>query len=266
MVTGFNGNDDDDNGGRRGRLDLIVKGLAAVLISGAITFYGVYSERRQFQIAEKNRRAQILVETVSTREMAAADMRARMFDTLVRHYFGNTGDDANRVTILEMIGHNFEADLNLKPLFTRLDEQLAAKRSEQREILREAARGIAQNQIDKIVGAGGEVCRLELSAGETRSSRCIEPITVTLQRVVGEGVTVKAGPMVLDEKTITYFDLPLVNNRTLGELRYSLVLLDADPEARKAVLAVVRLPTTYYSVENRLRVDQMISDLTVQEF
>jgi len=48
--------------------------------------------------------------------------------------------------------------------------------------------------------------------------------------------------------------------------QYSLVLLDVEPAARTVALAVVRLPTTYYSVENRLRVDQMISDLTVQEF
>jgi hypothetical protein len=72
--------------------------------------------------------------------------------------------------------------------------------------------------------------------------------------------------MDLDEKIITYFDLPLVNNRTLGELKYALVLSGVDPRAGRAVLGVVRLPTTYYSVENRLRVDQMISDLTIQEF
>lgn len=267
MVTGVS--DDELNGtgiGKRNRMDLVVKGFAAVLISGAITFYGIHSERQQFKTAEKNRRAQILVETVSSREMAAADMRARMFDTLVRHYFGNMGDDATRVAILEMLGHNFEEDLNLKPLFMRLDEQLAAKGSEQQEALQAAARSIARSQIETIVGAGGEVCRLEISVGETRSSRCIEPITVTLHGLQENGAAVKAGPTDLDEKTITYFDLPLMNYRTLGELKYALVLSGVDLHARKAILDIVRLPITHYSVENRLRVDQMISDLTLQEF
>ncbi len=253
------------NGGA-GRLDLAVKGLAAVLISGAITFYGVHSERRQFEIAEKNRRAQILIDTVSSRETAAADMRARMFDTLVQHYFGNKEDDATRVAILEMIGHNFQDELNLKPLFIRLDELLKAKGSDQREALRTASQSIARSEIEKIVGAGGEVCRLELTQGETRMSKCIDPIPVTLHRVLDDRVAVKASPLDQDEKILTYFDLPMMNHRTLGELKYALVLSATDSKAGTAVLDVVRLPMTYYSVENRLRVDQMISDLTVQEF
>jgi hypothetical protein len=179
---------------------------------------------------------------------------------------GSTDDDATRVAILEMIGHNFEDDLNLKPLFMRLDEQLAMKGSAQREALRMAARSIAREEIEKIVGAGGEVCRLELSVGDTRGSECLGPISMTLHRILEDRVAVKAGLMDLDAKTLTYFDMPLVNNRTLGELKYALVLSGADPQAGKAVIDVVRLPTTYYSVENRLRVDQMISDLTVQEF
>jgi hypothetical protein len=249
-----------------GKLNLVVKGLGAVLITGAVTFYGVYSERQQFEIAEKNRRAQILVQTVSTRETAASDMRARMFDTLVQHYFGNPGDDASRVAILEMLGHNFEEDLNLKPLFVRLDAELAAKGSEQRQTLRMAARSVANNELEKIVAAGGKVCQLDFSVGDTHVSKCINPIAVTLLQVQNDRVTVKTGPAPLDEKVLTYFDLPMVNNRTLGELKYALVLSSTDPQAGKAVLDIVQLPTTYYSVENRLRVDQIITDLTVQNY
>lgn len=207
-----------------------------------------------------------MVETISSREMAAADMRARMFDTLVQHYFGNRQDDATKVAILEMIGHNFENDLNLKPLFMRLDAELAASGSEHRESLREAAGGIARNEIHQIIGAGGTTCELELSVGEPAMGDCIVPLQLTLSEVLEDRVIVGVEPGPPQPAVITYFDMPLVNNRTMGELRYALTLSSTDPREGKATLLAVRLPTSLYDVENQLRVDQMLSDLTLKEF
>lgn len=258
--------DDEDDKKSLSRWDLLVKGVAALLVSATIAFYGIHSERKQFETAERNRRAQIIVETINSREMAAADMRARMFDTLVQHYFGNRQDEATKVAILEMIGHNFENDLNLKPLFMRLDAELAASGSKHRESLREAAGGIARSEIQQIMGAGGEACTLELTEGAPASGDCIMPIQLTLSEVREDRIIVQVEPGPPQPATITYFDLPMVNNRTLGELRYGLTLSSTDPEEGKAILTAVRLPTSHYDVENQLRVDQMLSDLTLKEF
>jgi hypothetical protein len=248
------------------KLDLLVKGLGVVLVSGAITFYGIHSEAKNFETAEANRRAQIIIETISSREKAAADMRAKMFDTLVQNFFEDTRDDAARVAILEMIGNNFEDDINLKPLFLRLDEQLAEKGSKHRLELWQAARSIIRTEVDQIVGSGGAVCELELAVGETKQGECIAPISVTLRQVADSQVMVETGPVETGLSSVTYFDLPLMNNRLLGELRYALILDEAKPQEGRARLRLVRLPPAYYSVDNRLRVDQLISDLTLKKF
>ncbi len=251
-------------------LDLLVKGLGVILVSSAITFYGIRKDATNFETAERNRRAQILIETISSREQATADMRAKMFDTLVRNFFKDTTDDAARVAILEMIGSNFENDINLKPLFLRLNAELAAKGSKHQSELRDATRNIISTEVEQIVGSGGAVCEIELSVGETKQGACIAPITVTLRKVLDDSrVMVETGPLATGLSSVTYFDLPLMNNRPLGELRYALVLAEAKPEKGqegRARLQLVRLPPAYYSVDNRLRVDQLISDLTLKKF
>ncbi|HSP77287.1 MAG TPA: hypothetical protein VLQ93_02070, partial [Myxococcaceae bacterium] len=215
-------NDKNDKSAHWHKLDLLVKGLGALLVTSAITFYGIHREAKNFETSERNRRAQIIIETISTRERATADMRAKMFDTLVQNFFEDTRDDAARVAILEMIGSNFEDDINLKPLFLRLDEQLAAKGSEQQLELRQAARNIIRTEVDQIVGSGGSVCELELAVGETKQGACIAPVTVTLRAVEDSQVLVETGPLETGLSSVTHFDLPLMNTRLLGELRYAL--------------------------------------------
>ncbi len=248
------------------KLDVVVKGLGALLVSAAITFYGVHSEAKQFETAERNRKAQILVQTLSSRETAAADMRAKMFATLVEHYFENRGDEATRVVILEMIGHNFGDHLYLRPLFQRLDARLRAEGSDQRPALRAAARNVIQSELRQVLGSGGEVCQLELSVGQTRTSPCIQPVQLTLREVSEDGALVVAEPGEPLGREVTWFDMPLSNHSTLGELEYALLLSETEPEAGRARFHVVRLPLSHYSPDNRLKMDQLIADLTVEDF
>lgn len=248
------------------RLDILVKGLGALLVSAAITFYGIHSEARQFETAERNRKAQILVQTLSSRETAAADMRAKMFATLVEHYFEDTADDATRVVILEMIGHNFGDHLYMRPLFRRLDERLRAKGSDQRPALRAAARNVVHTELRQILGSGGEVCPLELSVGESQTSPCIQPVRLTLRAVTEDGAVVVAEPGEPGGMEVSWFEMPLANHNTLGELEYALLLTEASPSEGRARFQVVRLPISRYSPDNRLRMDQLIADLTVEDF
>jgi hypothetical protein len=259
----------EDHGQRtknRDTLDTVVKGVGALLVSAAITFYGVHSDAKQVEIAERNRKAQVLVQTLSSRETATSDMRAKMFTTLVEHYFENTADDSTRVVILEMIGHNFGDHLYLRPLFQRLDARLRAKGSDQRPALRAAARNIAQSQLRQIVGSGGEVCSLELAVGETRTSPCIQPVKLTLRAVTDDRALVTAEPGDPEDFEVSWFEMPLSNHGMLGELEYTLLLSETAREAGRASFQVVRLPLNQYSPDNRLRMDQLIADLTVEDF
>lgn len=262
--------DKEDKPGERtktwDKLDIVVKGVGALLVSAAITFYGVHSEARQFETAERNRKAQILVQTLSGRETAAADMRAKMFATLVEHYFGRPDDEATRIVILEMIGHNFGDHLYLRPLFQRLDARLRATGSEQRPALRQAALNVVRSELRQILGSGGEVCELTLAVGQSASSPCIQPVRLTLREVDEDGALVLAEPGEPRGFRVTWFEMPLAHHNTLGELEYAVLLAETNPEARTADFQVVRLPITHYSPDNRLRMDQLIADLTVEDF
>lgn len=251
------------------KLDVVVKGVGIILVSGAVAFYGIISERRQFQIAQEDRRGQILVQTVSSREMAASEMRAQMFDTLLEHYFRDTEDELTKVEILEMIGHNFQDYLNLKPLFVALDEELARKGSSERSRLRRASRNIIRNELNKIVGAGGAVCELTLTQGQTHPIECIQPLQLTLLAVTEDHVLVRTGLGGSEPPSsfeVTYYDTPLVDYSMLGEMRYSVVLQEARPESREATLQVALLPAIYFSIENRLGVDQLIGEFTRKRY
>ena len=112
------------------KLDVIFKAFAGILISGAIAFYGIKSTTKQTEIAESNRRAQILVQTMNHRETSASQMRAQMFKTLMEHYFKEKDDENTQIIILELIGLNFQDHIHLKPLFKGLDTKLTKNSSE----------------------------------------------------------------------------------------------------------------------------------------
>ena len=73
-----------------------------------------------------------------------------------------------------------------------------------------------------------------------------------------EGVLAYAGPWV--------HEVPLEDHTPLGELEYAVLLSEVDPGAGRARFQVVRLPINDYSPDNRLRMDQLITDLTVEDF
>lgn len=143
------------------KFEILSKGLAAILVTGGLTWYGIQSSHQQTSLSEKNRKAQVFVETMNHREAAMSDMKSKMFDTLMRSYFRDVGffgpgkEVESRVAILETIGLNFHDVLHLKPLFTGLDAEIKklmadeevtstryAELAEQEDTLRKAANRI----------------------------------------------------------------------------------------------------------------------------
>jgi hypothetical protein len=247
------------------KADVIIKGMAAILVTGAITFYGIYSEKKQFSIAEKNRKSQIVVQTMGNRESAAADMRAKMFDTLMQYYFKEKEDQITQVKILELIGLNFQDHLHLKPLFEKLDAELPGDSQEKKE-LRKAAKNIINNEIAKIVGSGGRVCELELVVNQEVNVECAGPLRVKLQDVKDDYIMVSLGSSKNNGFNVTYFDMPLVDNTRMGELTYSIILSNIEKKDKKAKIKVVILPQHYYSARNSLLFDAMIGDFLYEDY
>ena len=256
------------------KLDVIVKGVAAVLISVAITGYGIYSENRrsheaeenrksQTQQAEGNRAAQAVIQALGTRETVSAEMRAKMFDTLIQHYF--KGDERNQLVVLELLAINFQDLFQLRPLFDRLD-LVFKRRPEDRKELRRIARNVVHRQIDGLVGSGGSACELTIEKDVWSPTRCGLPITVKLLDVDNERIRVSVAPVgdtsrMMGPFEVSYFDMPFTDNSTLFEATYSIVLSDTATEQKKATVQLVIFPRHYYNAQNRLRLDQLIGNV-----
>jgi len=280
-------------------VDPVTTGLVGVLITGAITFYGIYSNLKRDEIAQADRRAHVLLETMNHRESSAAQMRAKMFETLMEHYFSGQKDDVGtRRVVLELIALNFQDHLHLRPLFESLDVKLKKDPAE-REKLRAAAERVKRREIDRIVGSGGEVYKHEpaaekeeeggklgaaeqtdrresdrsvgsdgeVSEKELKVGEELEPVPYGIIRLkllsVGDDHIVMSSGSGRDEKRfrVGYYNMVFSDSVRLGELTYSVLLSRADVGSREAKIRVVVLPKNYYSPRDSLRFDAMIGDL-----
>ncbi len=246
------------------KFDIIIRGASVVLISGAITFYGIYSEQKQFITAERNRKSQILVETMNNREASAADMRAQMFKTLMEHYFKNGNgsgkhDNKTQVSILELIGLNFQDHIYLKPLFENLDSELEGEGDHKaRDMLRRASKNIVRNEVSKIKGSNGEVFNADLSVTSSVTFKSV--VTLTLLKVEEDHIVVSSDRKDSDGFIVTYFDTPFMDNTRLNELTYSVLLLKTDKKNQTAKIKVVFFPENFYSPSDNLHFDRLIGE------
>ncbi len=248
------------------KLEIIGKSLAGVLVSAAIAFYGIYSGGNQFKIAEENRKAQIIVQTMGNREAASADLKAKMFSTLMEYYLKKQDDPVTKRIILELIGLNFQEHLRLKPLFEKFEQELGDNTTEIEE-LRKSAKNMARIEIDNIVGNGGSVCEIKLSLHQLTAldEECELPISLTLLEVNEVGIRIRTDENDEEGFNVNYYDMPLVDNTTLGDYTYSVVLSDAEQQAEKATVKVVILPEHFYSARHGLNFDQIIGDWMASE-
>jgi hypothetical protein len=251
------------------KLDVIVKGMAAILVSGAITFYGIWGEQKQAEIAEDNRRAQIVVQTLSNRESATSDLKAKMFATLIAHYLKEDkaeNDSKTQLAILELIGLNFQDNLHFKPLFEMIDIKYKEKESGTCKRLRKISQNIARKEIEKIVGSGGSKCEINLKVGdskkllELKDSKCEIPLEIFLLDVKEDHIKVATDENDKKGFEVNYFDMPLVDNSTKGEITYSIILSETNVEPETAKVNLVILPPAYYGTRNTLKTDQLIAD------
>jgi hypothetical protein len=81
----------------------------------------------------KARKTQLYASVMSEREKAYSDIRAKMFDSLISHYFKSTIDSPNenpidvdkKITMLELLLSNFDDYFDAEPLFWLLHQQLS---------------------------------------------------------------------------------------------------------------------------------------------
>lgn len=252
------------------KADVIIKGLGVILVSGAITFYGYYSENKrqntQFRIAEDSKRTDVFMRTMANRETTEASMKANMFATLMNAYFKKE-NPKSQVLFLKLIAHNFQEHLNIKPLFENLDSDLPENAPEKQELYR-TARAIAMEEVNGLVSNGGCSAELELALNQEVQAVCNGSLPLKLWLVEAQKtrIRVSTSPDDAEGFEVSYFDMPFTDNSTLGELKYSIVLRDTNRARGRAKVLLVVFPKYYYSSNDRLRIDQKIGDFLEESF
>jgi hypothetical protein len=126
-------------------IDILAKLLPGI---GAI-IAGVFIPLVINQNAERNRNNQLYVDIISKREVADSDLRARMFENLIKSFFAEKATDESddqKLTKLHLIALNFHETFDFKPLFESLESEFIDKKKEDRL---KQLRGIAREIVSK---------------------------------------------------------------------------------------------------------------------
>jgi predicted negative regulator of RcsB-dependent stress response len=242
-----------DKKDRWDKADIVLKGLIAVLLPGAIAFYGYWTERQTAQRAQKTQTYEAAVQTLSNREAVAADLKAKMLETLMQHYFA--GSAARKVAVLELMAMNFDEQFQLRPLFDALDLEL--KDPHDKADLRRVARNLADREVSAILASGGQVCDVVLAMNKAVMSPCA-PVSITLQQIHDDRIVVGTSSPGAPVYEISFFDTPLTDRSTIGDLTYSLLLKTAKEADQSANVKMAVFPRYSYSLQSRLQLDQLM--------
>lgn len=242
------------------KADILIKGLGVALISGAITIYGIYNNSSRERESELNRKSQLFVQTMSGREASESDLRAKMFQYLMDHYFVKKDPEA-QILFLRLIALNFQEYLSLKPLFEHIDHSFSD--SSHKVEVRKLAREIVNRQISELEGSGGEVLRPPwLEEGKPVSCG---PLELTVLEVNEDKIRLRTLPEDENGFEVSFYDMPYTDNSVVNAMRYSIVLSAVKPAENKAGVKIVFFPENYVSPRDRPRMDRLIADLLNSE-
>jgi len=240
---------------------------------------------------EKSRSHQLYAEIVSRREVSDTELRAKMFENLIKSFFGDgNGQQTNsqKLTLLRLLALNFHEFFNLEPLFDQLESELGTK--EEKERLREIAREIVSKQEAMLsqVEEGrvfietvfeGEQNGIMVPSAEKPAYRehrlgikILEieksnDYAVVQVEDIPEGRT-DIGTIVSIRFKLNYYDTPFIENTKLSNnVRFAITLQNIGIiEDRKIVqMKVIFLPETYMSARDRPYLEEMLRQLIISD-
>jgi len=247
--------------------------------------------------AQKSRRAQLYTEIVSKREIADSELRAKMFETLLKCFYADTSQNKTnkeKLTLLRLLVLNFHESFNLKPLFESLESELT---DIEKDMVKDIAKEIVGKQeamlsqikegrvFEKILYKGFEEAIMVPPDGEEayRGHRLgVEiikigenedyirlhvwdlPDTSVKDMYIGDIVDVKFN--------LNYYDMPFIDNTKLfNNTRFAItfkgILIDeTDIEKGNAVkIKVIFFPETYMSSRDRPYLEEMLDQLRMKK-
>ena len=237
--------------------------------------------------AERSRSNQLYTEIVSKREMADTELRAKMFENLIKCFFGSTSKqktDKEKLTLLRLLALNFHEFFDLKPLFEELESELEEG---DRYKLREIATEIAGKQ-EALLSHIKEGMVFERVLYEGEENGIIVPpedmnpyrdhrLGIVLTEIGQNEAYVKLhvidipeGVKDVGETTdvnfeVSFYDMPFIDNTKLfNATRFAITLKDIvldKTQRRAARIKIIFFPESYMSTRDRPYLDEMLQQL-----
>jgi hypothetical protein len=228
-------------------LDLFIKFLAGGVITLLVWYMGNITETSRQQIAEANRQMTYLMEFNAKQKELDVNLSMQMFETLLANYLkkeekGDKQEHTGRqLLLLRLIALNFQdVPINLKPLFEELDTQLTDPGEKKK--LRDISLELARRQAYRLTKDGFDSGKVTVTAGQKPS---IENLFFDLEINEISHDHLKAslnyenrsyGPF-----TVSFFDMPIVDNIKIANFRVSLLLTEID--GKNATVRLIVFPS-----------------------
>lgn len=248
------------------KANIFIKAFGIIFVSGAITFYGIYSENKrgdtQLKVAEENNRSRLYAQAMNSRQTARVEVLKELLNIVMKDYL--TADDMNRKLLkLNLLALNFQEQLHLKPLFLDLENEFELAEDPRRhEQLRRIASQLKMGQINRLVADGASEYRFSLRPNEEEriaGNNNHASVDLVLTELHDDGIRVEAriGEIVWSFR-VGYYDLPFLDNFPIEDRRYALVLNSINLEHSVASVSVVIYPRDYFDIQDRIRVDRLL--------
>jgi hypothetical protein len=263
-------------------LDLFVKATAGALIAAAVALFGYWMQEQQRNAAEDNAQLRALVEFSSTQKNLDVNVGMQLLSKFVDYYLKPPAEtfEANRQTLLmlRLLSLNFQdVPINLKPLFEDLDKRLRdsgqASAPELRDQLVSIAKEVANRQAYRFSYVSGILAKpVRVQPGaEINFTEQGLPLMLKVLSIADGHVSVvltelgSATPREFGPFTVSYFDLPIVDNIKLDKTnRVALLLLGVDKDNSSAELRLVSfLPDLAI---DRFDIKEMTRDFSSRRF
>ena len=235
--------------------------------------------------SEENRKSQLYVEIVSKREVADSELRAKMFDTLIKFFYGDISQQKSnneKLTSLHLLALNFHESFDLKPLFegiksdlspvevTKLRGIVAEIAGKQEAMLSQVKEG---RVFEKTILLGGSI----MLPPEEQPAYMGHRLGIEVEEIGQNGDFAKLRVIDIPERNkniaenavlkfkLSYCDLPFIDNtRLFDHARFAITLkrVVKDKEKRQGVtLKVIFFPETFMSSRDRPFLDEMLNKL-----
>src|SRR5262245_39803743 len=255
------------------KVDIVFRPVNGLLTALAVAVLGYYTSNvlRQSELRQTNER--VYTELMSSREQAESGLRKDMFLSIIQTFLrpDATGVEAKMLD-LEMLAYNFHESLNLKPLFSHMDRQIASMQGAEKTAyatrLDQVANEIANRQLLLLEQVGAKFSRtvdfdkiraspggLELESGKLKlpgmnaerefmlSILDYNPARNELTMELGVRTP---GDSAVQRRTfhVGFFDFPMIDNTRLSDDQRAAVVLTQANEAG-AELTLVYFPGSY---------------------